>query len=116
MQKNFFWEMYLFGLRQMRQHAMPLQFQLLFVCLSPRDLVLPEVKPLTLQLKKVYEMNGLKATEEHLYRECWGIKSACSFIKRKGRRGEIPQESWLNQYLCSSVCVCARVFFQVLYI
>ena len=79
--------------------------------MSPRDLTLPEIKPLTVQLKKVYEMNGLSPTEEHLYRECWGIKSAAGFIKRKGRRGEIPRESWLNQ--CHvQVSACACVFFR----
>lgn len=66
----------------------------------PRDLTLPEVKPLTAQLKKFYGMNGLSPSEEHLYREVWGIKSAVGFVKRKGRRCEIPRETWLNQWLC----------------
>ena len=83
--------------------AMPLQFPLLLGFLSPRDMTLPEIRPLTVQLKKLYEMNGLSPSEEHLYRECWGIKSACGFVKRKGRRAEISRESWLNQ--CLRVCV-----------
>jgi hypothetical protein len=75
-------------------------------CLAPRELILPEVKPLTDQLKKFYEMNGKAPTEEHLYRECWGIKSACSFVKRKGRRCEIPREAWLKQCDCLFVVSC----------
>ena len=60
----------------------------------PRELLLPEVKPLTAQLKTFYEWNRLEPSEEHLYRECWGIKAACGFVKRKGRRGEIPKVPW----------------------
>ena len=62
---------------------------------QPRTLNLPEIKPLQHQLKVFYEMNGLKPSEEHLYREAWGIKQATGFIKRKGRREEIPRETWL---------------------
>lgn len=57
---------------------------------------MPEVKPLTQQLKKMYDMNGLKAAEEQLYRECWGIKQACGLVKRKGRRRELARDSWLK--------------------
>lgn len=64
---------------------------------QPRTLILPEIRPLQQQLKNLYEMNGLKPSEQHLYREAWGIKQATGFIKRKGRREEIPRETWLNQ-------------------
>eukprot|EP00435_Cladocopium_sp_Y103_P039801 s2451_g10.t1 len=76
----------------MIQHAMILQCQLFLGCLWPRDLNLPEVKPLTLQLKKFYEINRMSASEEHLYRECWGIKAACGFVKRKG----LPTQGFLH--------------------
>ena len=74
--------------------------------MTPRELLLPEVKPLTTQLKTFYEWNGLQPADEHVYRECWGIKAACGFVKRKGRRGEVPKVPWLNVLQFNPTTVC----------
>ena len=59
---------------------------------KPRNLILPEVAPLMTQLKLFYHMNGLAPSNETLYRDAWGLKGACGFIKRKGRRQELTKE------------------------
>ena len=68
-----------------------------------RDLKLPEVPALQKQLKLLYAMRNLKASDEQVYRESWGIKAACGFVKRKGKRNEVTREACLN--LVSS-CSC----------
>lgn len=68
-----------------------------------RNLKLPEVKPLNAQLLKFYEMNKLSVSDEQLLREAWGFKAACGFVKRKGRRGELTKEPWL-QTLNAGTC------------
>lgn len=57
---------------------------------------MPEVKPLTIQLRKFYEMHKLTVAEEQLLREAWGFKAACGFVKRKGRREELTSDPWFN--------------------
>lgn len=57
-----------------------------------RDLKLPEIGPLQKQLNAFYEMNKLTVAPEHVLREAWGIKTACGFVKRKGRRGEVTKD------------------------
>lgn len=59
---------------------------------KPRTLMLPEVAPLMAQLKLFYHMNGLAPSNDTLYRDAWGLKGACGFIKRKGRRQELTKE------------------------
>lgn len=62
-----------------------------------RDLKLPEVMALQKQLKVIYAMHNLKAAEEQVYRESWGIKAACGFVKRKGKRSEVTREACLDR-------------------
>lgn len=57
---------------------------------------MPEVKPLTIQLRKFYEMLKLTVADEQLLREAWGFKAACGFVKRKGRREELTTDPQLN--------------------
>ena len=59
---------------------------------------MPEIGSLMEQIEKVYTMNKLKANEEVIYRQSWGIKKACGFVKRKGRRGEYTKDSWINLF------------------
>jgi hypothetical protein len=63
---------------------------------KPRKLNLPEGAPLMAQLKLFYHMNGLAPSNDTLYRDAWGLKGACGFIKRKGRRQELTKEPYLN--------------------
>ena len=57
---------------------------------------MPEIGSLMEHIEKAYTMNKLKAIEEMIYRQAWGIKKGCGFVKRKGRRGEFTKDSWIN--------------------
>ena len=54
---------------------------------------LPEIGSLQQQINLFYNLCNHTVSDEQAYREAWGIKQACGFIKRKGRRGEVTTDT-----------------------
>ena len=51
----------------------------------------PDIKPLTSEIFRLYGLLNMEVGQDQVYREAWGVRLACGLIKRKGQRKEVSK-------------------------
>ena len=70
----------------------------------------PDIKPLTSEIFRLYGLLNMEVGQDQVYREAWGVRLACGLIKRQGQRKEVSKAG-IHSLLARScfLSYCARV-------
>ena len=51
-----------------------------------------EIEPLKIQIRQFYRTLLVEPNEDTIYRDAWGIRNSCNFVKLKARRREFSKD------------------------